>query len=103
MASPRLSTRHFGIRKPAQVWTDAAPRHSPPFWTRRVRESARASDSGAPALCVNAGGRIRDFAATADVLAHCRRPAHAIRRSRIQDCRSAIGARIEVAVDHTEL
>jgi len=31
MASPRLSTRHFGIRKPAQVWTDAASRHSPPF------------------------------------------------------------------------
>jgi hypothetical protein len=31
MASPRLSTRHFGIRKPAEVWTDAAPRHSPPF------------------------------------------------------------------------
>jgi hypothetical protein len=31
MASPRLSTRHFGIRKPAQVWTDAASRPSPPF------------------------------------------------------------------------
>jgi hypothetical protein len=31
MASPRLSTRHFGIRKPAQVWADAASRHSPAF------------------------------------------------------------------------
>jgi hypothetical protein len=29
--SPRLSTRRFGVRKPAQVWTDAVPRHSPPF------------------------------------------------------------------------
>jgi hypothetical protein len=25
MALPRLSTRHFGLRRPAQVWTDAAP------------------------------------------------------------------------------
>ena len=24
-ALPRLSTRHFGLRRPAQVWTDAAP------------------------------------------------------------------------------
>ena len=31
MASPRFSTRHFGIRKPAQVWTDAASRQSPAF------------------------------------------------------------------------
>jgi hypothetical protein len=31
MASPRLSTRHFGLRKPAQVWTDAASRHSLAF------------------------------------------------------------------------
>jgi hypothetical protein len=29
--SPRLSTRRFGVRKPAQVWTDAVPCHSPPF------------------------------------------------------------------------
>jgi hypothetical protein len=32
MASPsRLSTRRFGVRKPAQVRNDAALRHSPPF------------------------------------------------------------------------
>jgi hypothetical protein len=31
MASPRLSTGPFGIRKPAQVWIDAASRHSPRF------------------------------------------------------------------------
>ena len=30
MAFPRLSTRRFGVRKPAQVWTDAVPCHSPP-------------------------------------------------------------------------
>jgi hypothetical protein len=41
MASPRLSTRRFGVRKPAQVWTDAVPCQSPPFWTRRVMTGHR--------------------------------------------------------------
>jgi hypothetical protein len=31
MAFPRLSTRRFGVRNPARVWTDAVPRHSPLF------------------------------------------------------------------------
>jgi hypothetical protein len=41
MASPRLSTRLFGVRKPAQVWTDAVPCQSPPCWTRRVMTGHR--------------------------------------------------------------
>jgi hypothetical protein len=39
--SPRLSTRRFGVRKPAQVWIDAVPCQFPPFWTRRVMTGHR--------------------------------------------------------------
>jgi hypothetical protein len=38
MALPRLSTRHFGLRWPAQVWTDAAPLAPLPLFGPMARE-----------------------------------------------------------------